>query len=320
MSKIALFLRIDLHRELKHYSFFDIGVHSNYFDEFRNKNYVLEYVNSKLVPVIDFLSSLKEEGFKFNLSISGTSLDLFEEYTFDALNLLKKFVSKDFVETVFEPNHGSLEEVLDKEKLVFESDAHFNRMFKLFGFKPKIFRSSDLRFSLLADSNLKNMKGMLIKSSLNSDNVYSSKNNHKILIQSSDKLVTLNENINVVCVDLDLIENKSYQEHLTILLKSHEFVFGSDLFGLKSLKENNYPNSSVFNKIQLAAIREFKEVEQKLKISSNNDLFNEFKLFASHMHFHKMCDSKLGLEESPYDAFIIYNNVLKDIARRASLD
>jgi hypothetical protein len=320
MSKIALFLRIDLHRELKQYSFFDMGVHSNYFDDFRNKNYVLEYVNSKLIPTIDFLNSIKDEGFKFNLSISGNSLDLFEEYNPEAISLLKVFVSKDFVELLFEPNNGSIEEVMDKEKIVVESKEHFDRLTSTFGFKPKIFRSSDLRFSLLADANLKNLKGMLVKSNVNSDNVYVSKNNHKLLVQSSDKLVVVNDNVNVICVNFESFEQKSHQEDITVLLKNHKFVFGSDLLSLKAVNEDVSHETSVFNKIQTAAILEFKELENKLKALNQESLLDELKLFSSHMHFYKMCDTKLGLEESPYEAFINYNNALRDIARRASLD
>ncbi|MFT4261046.1 MAG: hypothetical protein ACMXX9_01285 [Candidatus Woesearchaeota archaeon] len=318
MTNISLFLRINLHKELRNYSFFDIGNNSNYFDEYRNKEYVKEYVNSKLVPAIDFLSSLKDEKLKFNLSVSGVALEMFEKYHPEAVLRLKEFVKFMDVEMVGEPHHNSISYLFSKDEFDYQVKYHSTCIKKVFGLKPVIFRNSDLSYHGEVDKALKGYKAMIIKSNIDSNQVYKSKNGLNLIISSSDLVVCKNKDINVLTVDFEMFENVEYQEALTSLLKEHKFVFGSELAGKKASEFNEENNKSSFiQAIQKSAINEVIKLEKIIKASHDDSLIETWRHLTSCVHYHKMCSSNLKSVESPYDVFISFNNVLKDLAIKA---
>ena len=150
MKSICLFFQVHQPYRLRRFRFFDIGKEPEYFDDFQN-NYILKRVAEKCyLPMNKLLLDLiKEFGsqFRVSFSISGTAIDQFEEYYPEVLDSFKKLAKTGSVEFLAETNSHSLASLKNKEEFFAQVSAHKDKITKLFGKAPKVFRNTEMIYS-----------------------------------------------------------------------------------------------------------------------------------------------------------------------------
>ncbi len=95
------------------------------------------------------LDLIKEFGsqFRVSFSISGTAIDQFEEYYPEVLDSFKKLAKTGSVEFLAETNSHSLASLKNKEEFFAQVSAHKDKITKLFGKAPKVFRNTEMIYS-----------------------------------------------------------------------------------------------------------------------------------------------------------------------------
>jgi len=152
MRKRAICFYFQVHQpfRLRTYRFFDIGHKHDYFDEYANKSIMRKVAEKCYLPTNSILLQLiKEYGaaFKVSFSISGSALDQFEMYAPDVLESFRKLAQTGQVEFLAETNAHSLCALINKEEFVQQVNTHAQRIEKLFAYKPKTFRNTELIYS-----------------------------------------------------------------------------------------------------------------------------------------------------------------------------
>lgn len=150
MKSICFFFQVHQPFRLRRFRFFDIGKDPNYFDDFQNI-YILKRVAEKCyLPMNKLLLDLiKEYGsqFKVSFSISGSALDQFNEYTPEVLESFKKLAKTGNVEFLAETNSHSLSSLKNKEEFIAQVTGHKEKITKLFGKTPTVFRNTEMIYS-----------------------------------------------------------------------------------------------------------------------------------------------------------------------------
>ncbi len=150
MPAVCLYFHVHQPLRLRHYSLFDIGRNSDYFDDASNKFY-LERVNRKCyIPTNKVLLDLIEkhgDKFKFCFSITGVFLDQLEESFPETVESFQKLVDSGNVELFDETYYHSLAYLVSEKEFVHQVKMHSKKFKKVFGVKPKIFRNTEAMYS-----------------------------------------------------------------------------------------------------------------------------------------------------------------------------
>ena len=166
MKSICLFFQV--HQPFRHrrYRFFDIGNDHYYYDDYTNETVMRKIAENCYLPTNNLLLKLanKLEGkFKVSFSITGLALEQFELYAPEVIESFQKLAKTGCVEFLSETYSHSLSSLKDKEIFERQVKLHDNRIFELFGHKPKIFRNTEMIYSDLIGAHIADMgyKGML---------------------------------------------------------------------------------------------------------------------------------------------------------------
>ncbi|MFA6922830.1 MAG: FliG C-terminal domain-containing protein [Bacteroidales bacterium] len=150
MKLLCFYFQVHQPFRLKRYRFFDIGNDHNYFDDYQNR-YILRRIAGKCyLPTNQILLDLiKEYGKKFKVcfSISGVALDQFEMFAPDVLESFQKLAATGCVEFLAETYSHSLSSLKSKDEFFSQVEAHSNKVERLFGQKPTVFRNTELIYS-----------------------------------------------------------------------------------------------------------------------------------------------------------------------------
>ncbi len=150
---------------LKRYRFFDIGTDHYYFDDYANDssiNYIAE--NSYIPALKTFIQMARDyKGyFKLALSLSGVGLEQLEQYSPAVIDLLKELNETGCCEFLAEPYSHGLSSLADNWSEGFREDVQMlsDKIFELFGQRPKVFRNSSLLYddeigAMVADMGFK---------------------------------------------------------------------------------------------------------------------------------------------------------------------
>ena len=92
---------------------------------------------------------IKTSGGKFKVafSISGTALEQMEIYTPEVIDSFKELAQTGNVEFLAETYAHSLASLGDEEEFKQQVKRHQNKIYTLFGVKPKVFRNTELIYS-----------------------------------------------------------------------------------------------------------------------------------------------------------------------------
>ncbi len=150
MRTICFYFQVHQPFRLKRYKFFDIGNDHYYYNDFDNKNVMRKVAEKCYLPANQtFLDLINEYGDKVKIafSFSGTALDQFELYAGDVLDSFKKLVDTGCVEILSETYAHSLSSLKSKEEFTRQVNLHKEKIKKLFGVTPQVFRNTELIYS-----------------------------------------------------------------------------------------------------------------------------------------------------------------------------
>ncbi len=150
MKTICLYFQVHQPFRFRRYRFFEIGNEHYYYDDYANESFMRKVTTKSYLPANKIILDLiKEYGsrFKIAFSISGTALDQFELYTPDVLESFQKLAATNSVEFLSETYSHSLSSLINKDEFINQVKEHDQRIEKLFGKKPTVFRNTELIYS-----------------------------------------------------------------------------------------------------------------------------------------------------------------------------
>lgn len=150
MAAICFYFQIHQPFRLKNYRFFDIGNDHYYYDDFANDDIITRIAHRSYLPANEMLlDMIKANGKKFKVafSISGTALEQLEQYVPEFIDSMKDLAATGCVEFLSETYAHSLSALEDVEEFVAQVKAHDEKIYQLFGQKPKVFRNTELIYS-----------------------------------------------------------------------------------------------------------------------------------------------------------------------------
>ncbi len=149
MVSVCFYFQVHQPYRMRHYSIFDIGKNSNYFDDAKNRAVLNKVANKCYLPMnavlLDLLKS--DPRFKVSFSFSGVVLDQFEEYNPDVLRSFQQLVDTKQVDILDETYHHSLSFLFSKDEFRDQVRQHSRRVKQLFGITPTVFRNTELIFN-----------------------------------------------------------------------------------------------------------------------------------------------------------------------------
>ncbi len=150
MKTICLYFQVHQPFRFRRYRFFEIGNEHYYYDDYSNESLLRKVASKSYIPANKILLDLiKEYGcrFKVAFSFSGTVLDQFELYAPDVLESFQKLVNTGCVEILSETYSHTLASLINKDEFINQVRLHDEKIEKLFGKKPTIFRNTELIYS-----------------------------------------------------------------------------------------------------------------------------------------------------------------------------
>jgi alpha-amylase len=149
MVSIAMYFQVHQPFRMKKYSIFDIGRHSNYFDDVKNREILEKVANKCYKPMNNLLlHELKANPrFKISYSFSGVFLDQCEKYAPDVLRSFQNLTDTGQVDVLDETYYHSLSFLFSKEEFYDQVKLHRERVKELFGITPSVFRNTELIFN-----------------------------------------------------------------------------------------------------------------------------------------------------------------------------
>ncbi len=150
MKAICFYFQVHQPYRLRTYRFFDIGNNHYYYDDYANRTILRKVADKCYLPMNSLLLELIEkygETFKVSFSISSTALDQFQEYAPEVLESFQRLVDTGNVELLAETYPHSLVSLVDEREFKRQVRLHKDKIKKLFGYSPKVFRNTELIYS-----------------------------------------------------------------------------------------------------------------------------------------------------------------------------
>ncbi len=147
MKSICFYFQIHQPFRLKTYRFFDIGNDHYYYDDFANDDIITRIAQRSYLPANEMLlDMIRSNGKKFKVafSISGTALEQLEQYVPEFIDSMKELADTGCVEFLSETYAHSLSSLVDPEEFISQVKAHDEKIYQLFGQKPRVFRNTEL--------------------------------------------------------------------------------------------------------------------------------------------------------------------------------
>jgi len=150
MKTICMYFQVHQPFRFRKYRFFEIGNEHYYYDDYANESFMRKVATKSYLPANKILLELiKEYGsrFKVAFSISGTALDQFELYAPEVLESFQKLAATNSVELLSETYSHTLASLINKEEFLQQIAEHDEKIEKLFGKKPTVFRNTELIYN-----------------------------------------------------------------------------------------------------------------------------------------------------------------------------
>jgi len=159
MKTVCLYFEIHQNIHLKRYRFFDIGTDHYYYDDYENERSITETAEHSYIPALKALIEMAHQYgdyFKCAFSLSGTAIELLEQYSPEVLELLDELNQTGCVEFLAEPYSHGFSSIKCPECFRQEVERVSKKI------KSKVLRNSCLMYSddigeLVADMGFKGM-------------------------------------------------------------------------------------------------------------------------------------------------------------------
>lgn len=160
MPAICCYFQVHQPYRLRRYTVFDMGQNSLYEDDDKNCDILLYLARSCYLPMNDLLHKhIRAFGkrFKVALSISGTTLDQFEQYAPEVIDSFQGLAATGCVEFLSETYDHSLAFLYSRSEFERQVKSHAAKIQKLFKQEPKVFRNTELIYNNDLASVIENM-------------------------------------------------------------------------------------------------------------------------------------------------------------------
>ncbi len=154
MPSVCFYFQVHQPWRVKRYRVFDIGKDSSYFNEGGEANYnnqrILEKVARKsYLPANAVMLELlqKHPEFRISYSFSGVFLEQLEKFSPETLDSFKRLVETGRVEILSETYYHSLSALFSPQEFREQVGLHREKIKKLFGYTPRVFRNTELIYS-----------------------------------------------------------------------------------------------------------------------------------------------------------------------------
>jgi len=150
MKSICLLFQV--HQPFRHrrYRFFDIGNDHYYYDDYSNDAIMRRVADQSYLPgnklLLELINKLQGK-FKVAFSLTGTALEQFELYAPEVIDSFRELAKTGCVEFLSETYSHSLSSLKDWETFKQQVKLHDERIFGLFGQKPRVFRNTEMIYS-----------------------------------------------------------------------------------------------------------------------------------------------------------------------------
>ena len=150
MRNICFYFQIHVPFQLKRYRFFEIGSDHYYYDDFQTTERLNSLVQHSYLIANRTISEMIRSSngkFKCAFSISGITLELFEQYAPEMIDSFKELAATGSIEFLAEPYAHSLSSVFDGDEFTRQVKMHSDKIQALFGKKPTTFFNAELIYS-----------------------------------------------------------------------------------------------------------------------------------------------------------------------------
>ncbi|MFT7615519.1 MAG: alpha-amylase [Candidatus Woesearchaeota archaeon] len=151
MVTVCFYFQVHQPFRLRHYSVFDIGKNTNYYDDEKNRAIANKVAQKCYLPTNKLMLDLiKRTGGKFRIaySISGVALEQFEKYCPEVLETFKDLAKTGSVEFLAETYYHSLSFLYSKTEFLEQVKKHEDTLKRLLGVeKPTTFRNTELIYN-----------------------------------------------------------------------------------------------------------------------------------------------------------------------------
>ncbi len=148
---ICMYFQVHQPYRIKKYRVFDIGNNSSYFDandntDLNNRKVFEKVANKCYLPANKVFLELLEKfpEFKISYSLSGVFMEQAEEFMPEVIESFQKLFATGRVEILSETYYHSLSFLYSREEFESQIRLHRERVEKLFGTTPTIFRNTEL--------------------------------------------------------------------------------------------------------------------------------------------------------------------------------
>lgn len=150
MPSVSFCFRVHQPGRLKQYQFENIGVLHNYDDAEANAEAINTVADECYLPANEIILSQIEKSdrrFKVAFSISGTVLELLQQYRPDVITSFKKLLATGCVEILAETYNNSLSWLHSKKEFSEQVKKHTALVKELFDLTPAVFRNTELIYN-----------------------------------------------------------------------------------------------------------------------------------------------------------------------------
>jgi len=147
VTSVCIYFQVHQPYRIRGYSVFDEDPF--YFDNETNRQICEKVAEKCYRPATRLLLDLvrRHEGrFKVAFAVTGTALDQFEEWAPDIIEMLQELGSTGACEFIGETSHHSLSFLFSPDEFDAQVQQHRERLEKLFGAAPTVFRNTELTY------------------------------------------------------------------------------------------------------------------------------------------------------------------------------
>lgn len=150
MRKICIHFQVIQPHLLRTYRFFDMNQNHNYFDDYQNNYLINRFANRCYIPankmMLELIQKFKDQLF-FSMSISGSTIKLFQDYCPEALEGFKELINTGNVEITSSTYTHSLASLHNKTAFLEQVRLQEELLFNTFQIKPTTFCNTELIYS-----------------------------------------------------------------------------------------------------------------------------------------------------------------------------
>jgi len=150
MKNICFYFQIHQPLMLKRYRFFEIGQDHYYYDDFQTEDRIRYLVDHSYLPANKIIAEMIRSTngkFRCAYSISGVTLEQFEQYAPEVIDSFKELSKTGSVEFLAEPYGHSLASVFDANEFELQVKMHSDKIEALFGKRPTTLFNAELIYS-----------------------------------------------------------------------------------------------------------------------------------------------------------------------------